>query len=238
MGFLQGLQRQISFSFFSLGRNSLQPVSYDFLPHSSSYLPRTWLEYLCGAEREAAVLCTPSLVHHRIFSTTVQYLPAGPHSALLFPSHEQTSLQGPLAWTGELLGAATISQYDLDIPVSLLYCLSSRGHQTNICSVQEGSLLDPFGFFMCLPLYFDVPDAAKGLGLRVRPVPPPCTGRDGQVICTESSLLFLLVTLLAKTLLFILLLIPADAETTFNFQPGSHPAMGKGHLCSTPRRDV
>lgn len=93
-------------------------------------------------------------------------------------------------------------------------------------------------FLMCMSLYFDVPDAAKGLGLRVRPAPPPRTGIDGQVICTESLLLFLLVRLMAKTLLFILLLIPADAETTFNFQPGSHPAMGRGHLCSTPRRDV
>lgn len=44
---------------------------------------------------------------------------------------------------------------------------------------------------MCLSLYFDVPDAAMGLGLRARPVPPPCTGIYGQVICTESSLLFL-----------------------------------------------
>lgn len=149
-------ERNFLFIFFSLGRNSLQPVSYDFLPHSSSYLPRTWLEYLCGAEREAAALCTPSLptaLQHRILSTAAQCLPVGPHCALLSPSHGQTSLQGQLAWTGELLGAATISQYDLGIPVSLLYCVSGRGDQTNVCSVQEGSLLDPFGFFLCVCPY-------------------------------------------------------------------------------------
>lgn len=117
------VERNFLFIFFSLGRNTLQPVSYDFLLHSSSYLPRTWLEYLRGAEREAAAVCTQSLpaaLHPCIFSTAVQYLPAGPHSALLFPSHGQTSLQGQLAWTGERLGAATSSQYDLGIPVSLL----------------------------------------------------------------------------------------------------------------------
>lgn len=121
--FTMPVERNFLFIFFSLGRNTLQPVSYDFLLHSSSYLPRTWLEYLRGAEREAAAVCTQSLpaaLHPCIFSTAVQYLPAGPHSALLFPSHGQTSLQGQLAWTGERLGAATSSQYDLGIPVSLL----------------------------------------------------------------------------------------------------------------------
>lgn len=188
-------ERNFLFIFFSLGRNSLQPVSYDFLPHSSSYLPRT-LNICVVLERAAAVLCTPSLptaLHHCIFSTTVQCLPAGPHSALLFTSHGQASLQGQLAWTGELLGAATSSQYDL----------ASLCHWCNAC-VKQGSsdkhLLcarrkSPGSFWLllvCLSLYFDVSDAAKGLGLRTRPVPPPCTGICGQVIWTESSLLFLL----------------------------------------------
>lgn len=47
--------------------------------------------------------------------------------------------------------------------------VASRGHQANACSLQEGSLLDPFGFFLTyFSLYFDVPDAAKGLGLMHR----------------------------------------------------------------------
>lgn len=51
-------ERNFLFIFFSLGRNSLQPVSYDFLPHSSSYLPRT-LNICVVLERAAAVLLHP-----------------------------------------------------------------------------------------------------------------------------------------------------------------------------------
>lgn len=102
--FTMPLEKEISFSFiFSLGRSNLQPVSYNFLPHSSCYLPRTWLEYLRGAVREVAVVHSQSqqtVLHHSICSTAVQYLPAGPHSALLFPSHGQTDVSSRGSWPG------------------------------------------------------------------------------------------------------------------------------------------
>lgn len=101
MGFLRCLFREkFPFHFFSLGRSNLQPVSYNFLPHSSSsYLPRTRFEYLHGAEREVAVVRSqsqPTALQYSICSTAVQYLPAGPHSALLFPSRGQTSPPGAM----------------------------------------------------------------------------------------------------------------------------------------------
>lgn len=44
--------------------------------------------------------------------------------------------------------------------------------------------------------------------------------------------------ILAKTLWFGLFLLPADAETSLNFHPGSRPAVSKGHLRAAPRRDA
>lgn len=124
MGFLRCLLREkFPFSFFSLGRSNLQPVSYDFLPHSSSYLPRTWLEYLRGAEREAAVVRSqpqPVALQYSICSRAVQYLPAGPHVLCSSLLAGRPLLQGHLAWTRELRGAAIRSQYYLGVPVSFL----------------------------------------------------------------------------------------------------------------------
>lgn len=174
MGFLRCLFREkFPFHFFSLGRSNLQPVSHDFLPHFSSYLPRTQLKYLRGAEREAAVVHSqsqPTVLQYSICSTAAQYLPAGPHIALLFPSCGQTSPPGA---AGLDQGAAGSSHQQSVLPghphVISVMNVSSRGHQANACSLQERSLTGFFWLFLtCFSLYFDVSDAAKGLELRAR----------------------------------------------------------------------
>lgn len=153
--FTMPLEKEISFSFiFSLGRSNLQPVSYDFLPHSSCYLPRTWLEYLRGAAREVAVVHSQSqqtVLHHSICSTAVQYLPAGRYHTVLCSSllvGRETSPPGAAGLDG---GAAGNSCQHSVLPgrpsVISVRNVSGRGLWANTCSLQERSLPDPSGFF-------------------------------------------------------------------------------------------
>lgn len=150
-------ERNFLFIFFSLGRSNLQPVSYNFLPHSSSYLPRTQLEYLHGSEREVAVVRSqsqPTALQYSICATAVQYLPAGSHSALLFPSCGQTSPPGAAGLDWGAAGSSHQQSVLLGHPhVVSVMNVSSRGHQANAWSLQEGSLLDPFGFFLHVSPY-------------------------------------------------------------------------------------
>lgn len=44
--------------------------------------------------------------------------------------------------------------------------------------------------------------------------------------------------ILAEMLWFGLFFLPAATETSFNFHPGTRPAVSKGHLCTVPRRDA